>query len=162
MHPTNYSTQSDAMWRHRPGSILAQVMACFLKAPGHSLPEAMLTYHQQDLVSFVGGNFARDTSAIKRINRDFLSKISVNLCMSQSVIFFFAICILLHVRVLDELLMLNFFPISGTSQEEVIQLFKSEIVGRKTQLVRITLNMLTHCGPVVPYDDKDLGHHWLM
>ena len=41
-------------------------------------------------------------------------------------------------RVRDELLMLNFFRISGKSQPEVIQLFEDDIIGRKTRLVSMT------------------------
>ena len=36
------SPQGDAIWRHRSGSILAQVMACCLTAPSHYLKQCLL------------------------------------------------------------------------------------------------------------------------
>ena len=54
---------SDAIWRHRSGSTLAQVMACCLMEPSHYLNQYWLIitniqFHSSD------GNFTRDTSAI--------------------------------------------------------------------------------------------------
>ena len=53
---------SDAIWRHRSGSTLAQVMACCLTAPSHYLNQCWLIiskvlWHSSE------GNFIRDTSA---------------------------------------------------------------------------------------------------
>ena len=53
---------SDAIWRQRSGSTLAQVMACCLTAPSHCLNQCWLIiskvlWHSSE------GNFIRDTSA---------------------------------------------------------------------------------------------------
>ena len=53
---------SDAIWWHRSGSTLAQVMACCLTAPSHYLNQCWLIiskvlWHSSE------GNFIRDTSA---------------------------------------------------------------------------------------------------
>ena len=53
---------SDAIWRHKSGSTLAQVMACCLTAPSHYLNQCWLIiskvlWHSSE------GNFIRDTSA---------------------------------------------------------------------------------------------------
>ena len=58
----------DAIWRHRSGSILAQVMACCLTAPSHYLSHcwpiiSKVQWHSSD------GNFTRDASAINYISR---------------------------------------------------------------------------------------------
>ena len=47
----------DAIWWHRSGSTLAQVMACCLTAPSHYLNQCGLIYHQQSLVAFIWGQF---------------------------------------------------------------------------------------------------------
>ena len=62
---------SDAIWRHRSGSTLAQVMACCLTAPSHYLNQCWLfinevQWHTSD------SNFTMDTSAIS-------SKISIEI-----------------------------------------------------------------------------------
>ena len=54
---------SDAIWRHRSGSTLAQVMACCLTAPSHYLNQCWLTISKIQLHSS-DGNFTRDTSVI--------------------------------------------------------------------------------------------------
>ena len=58
----NSLRRSDAIWRHRSGSTLAQVMACCLTAPSHYLNQCWLIiskvfWHSSE------GNFLRDTSA---------------------------------------------------------------------------------------------------
>ena len=57
---------SDAIWRHRSGSTLAQVMGCCLTTPSHHLNQCWLIskaqWHSAD------GNFTRDTSAISHWN----------------------------------------------------------------------------------------------
>ena len=54
---------SDAIWRHRSGSTLAQVMACCLTAPSHYLDWCWLTISKIQWHSSEG-NFTRDNSAI--------------------------------------------------------------------------------------------------
>ena len=54
---------SDALWQHRSGSTLAQVMACCLMAPSHYLNQCWLIISEVQWHSFEG-NFRRDTSAI--------------------------------------------------------------------------------------------------
>ena len=63
----NSSRPSDAIWRHKSGSTLAQVMACCLTAPSHYLNQCRL------IISTVlwhssKGNFTRDNSAINHWN----------------------------------------------------------------------------------------------
>ena len=53
---------SDAIWRHRSGSTLAQVMACCLAAPSHYLNHCWLIISKVQWHSSEG-NFVRDTSA---------------------------------------------------------------------------------------------------
>ena len=58
---------SDAMWRHRSGSTLAQVMACCLTTPSHYLNQcwviiSKVQWHPSE------SNFTRDTSAISHWN----------------------------------------------------------------------------------------------
>ena len=67
---------SDAIWRYRSGSTLAQVMACCLMAPSHYLNQCWLItskvhWHSSE------GNFAKDTSAISQWNwlENYFSKI---------------------------------------------------------------------------------------
>ena len=52
---------SDAIWRHRSGSTLAQVMACCLTAPTHYLNQCWLIISKIQLHSS-NGNFTRATS----------------------------------------------------------------------------------------------------
>ena len=52
----------DAIWRHRSGSALAQVMACCLTAPSHYLTQCWLIISEALWLSFEI-NFTRDTSA---------------------------------------------------------------------------------------------------
>ena len=47
---------SDAIWRQRSGSTLAQAMACCLTAPSHYLNQ-MLTDHQWSPMTFIFGQF---------------------------------------------------------------------------------------------------------
>ena len=51
---------SDAIWRHRSGSRLAQAMACCLTAPSHYLNQCWLIISKVYLHSS-DGNFIRDT-----------------------------------------------------------------------------------------------------
>ena len=56
---------SEAIWKHRVGSTLAQVMACYLTAPSHYLKQhwlsiSMVQWHSSKY------NPTRDTSAINR------------------------------------------------------------------------------------------------
>ena len=53
---------SDAIWRHRSGSTLAQVMACCLTAPSHYLNQCWLIISKV-LRHSSEGNFVRDTPA---------------------------------------------------------------------------------------------------
>ena len=53
---------SDAIWQHRYGSTLTQVMACCLKTPSHYLNQCWLTSEVQGHSS--EGNFMWDTSSI--------------------------------------------------------------------------------------------------
>ena len=55
--------RSDAIWRHRSGSILAQVMACCLTAPSHHLNQCWLIV-STDQWRLSKGNSTRDTPAI--------------------------------------------------------------------------------------------------
>ena len=54
---------SDAIWRQRSGSSLAQVMACCLMAPTHYLNQCWLCISKVEWHSFKR-KFTRDTSAI--------------------------------------------------------------------------------------------------
>ena len=58
---------SDAIWRQRSGSTLAQVMACCLTAPSHYLNQCWLIISKIQLHSS-DGNFTRDTSVINDKN----------------------------------------------------------------------------------------------
>ena len=58
---------SDAFWRHRSGSPLAQVMACCLTAPSHFLNQCWLIISKIKLHSS-DGKFTRDTSVINDWN----------------------------------------------------------------------------------------------
>ena len=53
---------SDAIWRHRSGSTLAQIMACCLTAPSHYLNQCWLIINKVQLHSS-DDNFTRDISA---------------------------------------------------------------------------------------------------
>ena len=53
----------DAAWRHWFGSLLAQVMACFLMAPSHYLNQCWLIISEVHWQS-AQGNFTRQTSVI--------------------------------------------------------------------------------------------------
>ena len=68
---------SDAIWRHRSGSTLAQVMGCCLTAPSHYLNHCWLTISKVQWHSSEG-NFSRDISAINHWNQleIYFSKIS--------------------------------------------------------------------------------------
>ena len=67
---------SDAIWQHRSGSTLVQVMACCLMAPSHYLNQCWLIISKVQWHSFEG-NFTIDTSAINHWNylENYLSKI---------------------------------------------------------------------------------------
>ena len=69
---------SDAIWRHRFGSTLAQVMACCLMAPSHYLNQCWLIVSEVQWQS-PGSNFTRDTSAMNHKNyiENYLSKLSL-------------------------------------------------------------------------------------
>ena len=54
---------SDAIWRQRTGSTLAQVMACCLTAPSHYLSQCWLITSKVPWLSWEG-NFTRDASTI--------------------------------------------------------------------------------------------------
>ena len=58
---------SDAIWQHRSGSTLAQVMACCLTAPSHYLNQSWLIISTVQWDSS-GDNFTWDTSAIELEN----------------------------------------------------------------------------------------------
>ena len=59
----NFLGPSDAIWRQRSGSTLAQVMACCLMAPSHYLNQCWLIIRKVEWHSSKG-KFTRDTSAI--------------------------------------------------------------------------------------------------
>ena len=59
----NSMRPSDAIWRQRTGSTLAQVMACCLTGPSHYLNQCWLIISKIQLHSS-DGNFTRDTSVI--------------------------------------------------------------------------------------------------
>ena len=66
MH-VNWLRPSDAIWWHRSGSTLAQVMACCLTAPSHYLNQYWLIiskvlWHSSE------GNFIKDTSPITKVS----------------------------------------------------------------------------------------------
>ena len=52
---------SEAIWRHRSGSTLAQIMACCLTVPSHYLNQCWLIINEVQWQS-PAGNFTRDTS----------------------------------------------------------------------------------------------------
>ena len=58
---------SDAIWRHRSGSALAQVMGCCLTAPSHYLNQCWLIILEVQWQS-PNGNFTNDTTAINHWN----------------------------------------------------------------------------------------------
>ena len=68
---------SDAIWRQRSGSTLAQVMACCLTAPSHYLNQCWLIISEVQWHSYKG-NFTRDASTINPLNlfQNYMSKIS--------------------------------------------------------------------------------------
>ena len=63
----------DAIWPHRSGSTLAQVMACCLTAPSHYLNQCWLVISKVQWES-PQGNFTREFSVINHYN--YLFKIS--------------------------------------------------------------------------------------
>ena len=63
----NSSEPSDAIWRQRSGSTLAQTMACCLTAPSHSLNQCWLIITKVEWYSS-NGKFTRDTPAINHWN----------------------------------------------------------------------------------------------
>ena len=65
--PVNSLWPSDAIWRQRSGTTLAQVMACCLTAPSHYLNHCWLIISKVEWHSSKG-NFTRDTSAIYHWN----------------------------------------------------------------------------------------------
>ena len=69
---------SDAIWRHRSGSTLAQVMACCLTAPSHYLNQCWLIVSEVQWQS-PGSNFTRDISVMNHKNyiENYLSKLSL-------------------------------------------------------------------------------------
>ena len=58
---------SDAIWRHKTGSTLAQVMACCLTAPSHYLNQCWLINSKVYWHSFEG-NFTAGISAVNHCN----------------------------------------------------------------------------------------------
>ena len=54
---------SDAIWRHRSGSTLAQVMAWCLTAPSHYL-NPMLAHHQCGPATFIWGQFHKSQPSV--------------------------------------------------------------------------------------------------
>ena len=75
---------SDATWRHRSGSTLAQVMACCLTAPSHYLNQCWLIINKVQWSSFEG-NFLRHTSATinKNYHENYIYKISLKSSRDQ-------------------------------------------------------------------------------
>ena len=61
-HYFNLLWPSNAIWRYRFGSKLAQIMACCLAAPSHYLTHSWLIFSKAQWHSSQG-NFTRDTSA---------------------------------------------------------------------------------------------------
>ena len=64
---TNSLWHSDAIWRHRTGSTLTQVMACFLLAPSHNLNQCWLIISEVQWQS-PEANSTRNSSAINYYN----------------------------------------------------------------------------------------------
>ena len=71
IYASNYTFNSlepsEAIWRCRSGSTLAQVMACCLTAPSHYLNQYWLIISKVEWYSSKG-KFTRDTSAINQWN----------------------------------------------------------------------------------------------
>ena len=88
---------SDAIWWHRSGSTLAQVMACCLMAPSHYLNQWWLIISEVQWHSYQG-NFTRDASTINHWNlfENYMSKITVKFPRGQWVkvwsMFYFCNC----------------------------------------------------------------------
>ena len=81
---------SDAIWRQRSGSTLAQVMACCLTAPSHYLHQCWLIiskvlWHSSE------GNFIRETSATTGLKITF-PKLNWNLPGATELTIMFAVC----------------------------------------------------------------------
>ena len=103
---------TDAIWQHRSGSTLAQVMACCLVDISHRLHKLMLTYHQGYSVAFTSWMQLPILAitkilfrSIKMASEIFLSSIyfrtlSVNskaaYWISQVIFFFKSILIIMH------------------------------------------------------------------
>ena len=83
---------SDAIWRQRTGSTLAQVMACCLTAPSHYLNQCWLIISKV-LWRSCEDNFTRDTSAINHHNKleNYFSKFFSNLLAANELILLWAI-----------------------------------------------------------------------
>ena len=75
---------SDAIWRQRSWSTLAQVMACCLKASSHYLNQCWLIISEVQWHSHKG-NFTRDASTINHWNlfENYISKISLQFPKGQ-------------------------------------------------------------------------------
>ena len=75
---------SDAIWRHRTWSILAQVVACCLTVPSHYLNQCWLIINKVQSHSS-GNHFTKDTSAINHWNQfeNYLSKFSLKFPRGQ-------------------------------------------------------------------------------
>ena len=78
---------SDAIWRQRSGSTLAQVMACCLTVPSHYLNQCRLIISKVEWHSSKG-KFTRDTPAINHWNylQNLVPKISFKFPRDQCVI----------------------------------------------------------------------------
>ena len=75
---------SDAIWRQRSRSTLAQVMTCCLTAPSHYLNQCWLIIREVQWHSFLD-NFTRDTSTINHYDtfENYITKISFNFPRGQ-------------------------------------------------------------------------------
>ena len=75
---------SDAIWRQRSGSTLAQVMACCLIAPSHYLNQCWLIINEVQWHSYQG-NYTRDASTInhKNLFENYMSKMSFKIPRGQ-------------------------------------------------------------------------------
>ena len=76
---------SDVIWRHKSGSTLAGVMACFLAAQSHYMKIVDINCKVQWYLP--EGNFTKDISSINHRNqhKNYLSTISLKFSMGQRV-----------------------------------------------------------------------------
>ena len=84
LHSHNSLRPSDAIWRQKTGSTLAQVMTCCLASPSHYLKQCWL-FISKDMWHSCEHSFTIDTSAINHRNwlQNYFSEISLKSPRSQ-------------------------------------------------------------------------------